>query len=158
MSPERLNPNEFGFENSRPTKESDCYALGMVILEVLSGQVPFSEGWNDWAVMRRILEGKHPERPQGAEEPWFTDELWGMLERCWSPQPKDRPTVKVTLDHLERVWKVWRPLPLSVDCGMATSTDDELSLTVSYLGMFPITSQSRMRTFWGLGCHFLGCW
>jgi serine/threonine protein kinase len=41
MSPELLDPDRFGRENGRPTKDSDCYALGMVILEVLSGKPPF---------------------------------------------------------------------------------------------------------------------
>ena len=34
MSPELLYPKEFGFKECRPTKPSDCYALGMVIYEV----------------------------------------------------------------------------------------------------------------------------
>ena len=33
MSPELLDPTHFGSEG-RPTCESDCYALGMVIYEV----------------------------------------------------------------------------------------------------------------------------
>lgn len=34
MSPELLLPEQFGFEDTRLTKKSDCYALGMVIYEV----------------------------------------------------------------------------------------------------------------------------
>ena len=37
MSPELLDPERFGMpqlEDSRPTKQSDCWALGMVIYEV----------------------------------------------------------------------------------------------------------------------------
>ena len=37
MSPELLDPDRFGMpesENNRPTRQSDCYALGMVIYEV----------------------------------------------------------------------------------------------------------------------------
>jgi len=100
MSPERLDPSRFNFENSWPTKESDCYALGMVILEVLSGQAPFQGDW-DLMVMLKVLEGKHPERPQGAKGVWFTDKLWGALEQCWSLQPRDRLTVEAILGHLE---------------------------------------------------------
>ena len=34
MSPELLDPDRFGNGDRRPTKRSDCYALGMVIYEV----------------------------------------------------------------------------------------------------------------------------
>ena len=34
MSPELLDPEMFGLDNNRPTKQSDCYALGMVVYEV----------------------------------------------------------------------------------------------------------------------------
>ena len=34
MSPELLDPDRFGISDSRPTKQSDCYALGMIVYEV----------------------------------------------------------------------------------------------------------------------------
>ena len=34
MSPELLDPDRFGIKESRPTTQSDCYALGMTIYEV----------------------------------------------------------------------------------------------------------------------------
>jgi len=34
MSPELFYPNEFGLSKFKLTKESDCYAFGMVIYEV----------------------------------------------------------------------------------------------------------------------------
>ena len=143
MSPERLNPDQFGFENSRPTKESDCYALGMVIFEVLSGQIPFKRDGHELAVMREILEGEHPERPQGAEGARFTDDLWGMLKWCWSHQPKARPTVEAVLRHLEQISTTWQPLPPGADGNVETDTggDDWYDFTVSGPGMFSIASQ-----------------
>src|SRR5579872_6828289 len=41
MSPELFDPDKFGLKNCHPTKNSDRYAFGMVIYEVLSGQPPF---------------------------------------------------------------------------------------------------------------------
>ena len=137
MSPERLNPNQFGLKDSRPTKESDCYALGMVILEVLSGQVPFRGDCNDFVVMQKVLDGEHPGRPRGAKEAWFTGDLWGMLEECWSWQRKDRPTVEDVHEHLERVWTTWQPLPPGADSDIDTDTDDESWLTANGPGIFP---------------------
>ena len=34
MSPELLDPERFGSSDERPTKQSDCYAFGMVVYEV----------------------------------------------------------------------------------------------------------------------------
>ena len=107
MSPELLHPELLGFNGSRPTKSSDTYALGMVIFEVLSGESPFSNDKNV-IVMRKIIEGVRPERPQVV---WFTDGLWGTLEKCWSHQPKDRPTVETVLERLMQVSDTWQPLP-----------------------------------------------
>ena len=103
MSPERLDPIPFGARDGRPTKESDCFALGMVVLEVLSGQVPFTRDCSEFMAVQKILEGVHPERPQGAEGICFTDELWGMLQRCWLSRPTDRPTAEGVLKCLSRV-------------------------------------------------------
>ena len=100
MSPELLDPPSFGFQNGRQTKESDCYALGMVILEVLSGRSPFPRDHQQSVTIFKILNGERPERP---EEVWFTDDLWGTLKRCWSPRPETRPTVETVLECLDRV-------------------------------------------------------
>ena len=130
MSPERHDPAQFGIKESRPTKESDCYELGMVILEVLSGQVPFTRDCTTFMAMGKVVGGERPERPQGAEGMWFTDNLWGMLQVCWSHQPNDRPTVEDVLQRLEGVSTVWQPPPC-VEMNI-----DEPSLAVSSPGMF----------------------
>ena len=135
MSPELLDPDRFGFNNSRRTEKSDCYALGMVILEVLSGRTPFS-GYADLVVTRKVTEGKRPGRPQGAEAVWFTDDLWGMLGQCWSPQPNDRPDLEVVFGCLERASTVWQPLPAGSDDDDQSDSENESPLTVSYPCMF----------------------
>ena len=130
MSPELLDPDKFGFKNSRPTKESDCYALGMVVLEVLTSQPPFPR-YTGLVVMRKVIDGERPGRPQGAGAAWFTDDLWGTLEQCWSPQPKVRPTVETILDRLEQDSASWQPLPPGAEDDIQTDSDDESILTVS---------------------------
>ena len=95
MSPELLAPEQA----DRPTKSSDCYALGMVIYEVLSGRTPFHQLQNH-IVVQRVIEGLRPGRPEGEEGVWFTDELWGMVERCWTPGPDNRPSINTVLECL----------------------------------------------------------
>ena len=123
MSPELLNPDMFGLKESRPTKESDCYALGMVVLEVLSGRPPFVSD-KDFIVMRKVVDGEHPGRPKGAEGAWFTDDLWGMLELCWATRPESRPSVEEALECLERVSKAWKPLSHQMDGDVGVDEDD----------------------------------
>jgi serine/threonine protein kinase len=102
MSPELLALDQSGLKNGRPTKQSDCYALGMVIYEVLSGRVPFSQ-FGPYIVIWKVMDGERPERPKGVEGAWFTNELWQMLTRCWATQPESRPSVAAVLECLERV-------------------------------------------------------
>ena len=123
MSPELLHPEQFGFEQSWPTKESDCYALGMVILEVLSEAPPFA-GDKEFIVMRKVIEGKRPERPEGAR---FTDDLWRTLQQCWLPQPKGRPTIEAVFQCLGQVSRVPRRLPL-VPGGAETGGGELISI------------------------------
>jgi len=106
MSPELINPD---VQNYRRTKSSDCYALGMVIYEVLSGHEPFFR-YRKEAVSTKVLRGDRPERPQGAESKWFTDEVWGILEHCWKPNPSDRPSAERVLQCLEEASRFWTPL------------------------------------------------
>jgi serine/threonine protein kinase len=78
MSPELLDPDRFDLKDSQPTKESDSYSLGMVIYEVLSGKTPFAQ-WNEWIVMRKVIEGERPVKPEGAEGARFAGNLWETL-------------------------------------------------------------------------------
>ncbi|KAF9642628.1 kinase-like protein [Thelephora ganbajun] len=106
MSPELLDPENFDLKDNRPTKRSDCYALGMVIYEVLAGRVPFSR-YHCYVVVAKILKGERPRRPEGAEGAWFTDGVWNTVEHCWEPVPGDRPSIKDVLRCLESDSSSW---------------------------------------------------
>ena len=131
MSPELLDPDRFGLEDGRPTKRSDCYALGMVILEVLSGKPPFPN-YNGFIIVRKVVEGERPGRPQGREEVWFTDDLWEVLEQCWSPQPERRPTIDIVLQCVEQGSRAWQPLPPDSDDYAWSDSDDQSDFTLSH--------------------------
>jgi len=119
MSPELIDPEGFGLEKSIPTKGSDCYALGMVIYEVLSGSRPFSPSTAP-AVIRKVLDGEHPGRPQGERGSLFTDGIWEVLQLCWKHQPYDRISARAVLQGLEG-----SPSPLDEGRDTATDTDDQ---------------------------------
>jgi len=114
MSPELLDPE---IQDHRQTIYSDCYALGMVIYEVLSEKIPFYQFLN-LVISWKVLKGDRPERPQGAEGAWFTDDVWEVLGRCWMSQPRDRPSVKDVLQCLEEVSRSWTPLSAPPTVGL----------------------------------------
>jgi len=95
MSPELFDPQRFGFDKTRLTESSDCYALGMVIYEVISGHLPFHRD-HSYVVVSKVLGGERPSRGG-----CFTDSLWRMLELCWESQPTARPSVEEVLRCLE---------------------------------------------------------
>ena len=130
MSPELLDPDRFGLGDSRPTKHSDCYALGMAILEVLTGKPPFPD-CSGLVVMRKVIEGERPGRPQGEEGVWLIDDLWEMLEQCWSPHPERRPIIDAILQCLEQGSTAWQPLPLDSDGSVQSDSNDQSHSTSS---------------------------
>jgi len=132
MCPELLDPDQFGIKDSRPTKESDCYALGMVILEVLSGKAPFAP-LKDPAIIWKVIKGERPGRPRGTKGERFTDDLWRTLEQCWSSEPEDRPSVEAVLEHLEGLSVTWKSPPSRVGDDLQTDSGDKPRSTASYI-------------------------
>ena len=130
LSPELLAPSYFGLKHSRQTGESDCYALGMVIYQVLNGRMPFFQD-RPTEVMSRIMDGRRPERPEGNTGKLFTDDIWEILELCWKHQPGDRISAKDVLLRLERI-----PSPLRLNRDMETDTGDQSDDVSSCSSMF----------------------
>ncbi|KAF9647785.1 kinase-like protein [Thelephora ganbajun] len=123
MSPELLYPDLSGLKIARPTKQSDCYALGMVIYEVLTGRAPFTP-FHHYVVIRRVIEGERPGRPGGPEGAWFTDDLWQTLNQCWAAEPKCRPSIRAVLECLERVSRIPEPPSQQVNGSVGIDGDD----------------------------------
>jgi len=132
MSPELFDPESW---DHRPTKSSDCYALGMVIWEVLSGRLPFYQ-FPKWLLSLKIFNGDRPERPQGEEGAWFTDGVWEILGSCWIAQPEGRPSIEDVLQCLGKASRSWKPpCQLLSVLSTANSLTQELSDIVTVESM-----------------------
>ena len=103
MSPELFDSE---VQDCRPTKYSDCYALAMVVYEVLSLRQPFHQ-YRNLVITGRIIQGYRPERPDGVGGAWFTNDVWELLKRCWVPEPQNRPSVEDVLCCLEESSASW---------------------------------------------------
>ena len=145
MSPELIAPERFEFEISRPTKASDCYALGMVVYETISGKLPFHRYTYPTFILK-VLEGERPPRGVG-----FAGGLWKMLEQCWASQPKNRPSIEDVLHCLEMPSNLLEPPPLGMDkgdCDSATGSSeipDRTSCTMTTKGSTTMSSGSGCR-------------
>ena len=92
MAPELLLPTKFGLEKGRPSKEADIYALGMTMYQVWTGKRPFRP-MRKAAVIRAVISGERPAKPENAEEIGMTDALWNLLRECWSENGPTRPDI-----------------------------------------------------------------
>ncbi|CAE6503043.1 unnamed protein product, partial [Rhizoctonia solani] len=80
-------------DSAENSKETDVYALGMTIYEVMAGAIPY-KGKKDSSIWFLVVNKRmHPERPKsiptGREE---GERLWNLLVDCWAFDPKMRPS------------------------------------------------------------------
>ncbi|KAG8860163.1 hypothetical protein FRB96_004188 [Tulasnella sp. 330] len=95
MSPELLN-------NSPRSRESDIYALGMTITEILTGRLPFPDLVNPGSVIYAIMTGQRPPtEPVSRNGKSFRD-IWILATSCWHSDPAQRPSSRSIGDTIKR--------------------------------------------------------
>ncbi|KAG2743556.1 kinase-like protein [Suillus brevipes Sb2] len=88
-APELLSGEE---STSVATTQSDMYSFGNIMLQVLTGNVPWYHLTRDFQISYQvIIEGKMQPRPKDA---YVTDRYWNFMTRCWSMTITDRPPAK----------------------------------------------------------------
>ncbi|KDQ05848.1 hypothetical protein BOTBODRAFT_39942 [Botryobasidium botryosum FD-172 SS1] len=91
-------------EEARRTKETDSFACGRVMLEIFTGLVPFYYiAANTMSIPNMVRHGQFPERPLDEDviAKGLDDMTWNLMERCWSMDPKERPSAAEILTHLK---------------------------------------------------------
>ncbi|KAF9231038.1 hypothetical protein BU15DRAFT_56627 [Melanogaster broomeanus] len=63
-----------------PKTQSDIYSFGRIMLQVLTGKIPYHYYLIDPLVILAISQGEDPRRPDLAV---ITDRRWAFIERCW---------------------------------------------------------------------------
>ncbi|KAG9022543.1 hypothetical protein FRB95_014629, partial [Tulasnella sp. JGI-2019a] len=75
---------------SRTTK-TDIYALGMTIVEILTGRVPFPELRTSFKVCVAISQGHRPPFEPVSRHGKDFRPLWNLAASCWQQEPNKRP-------------------------------------------------------------------
>eukprot|EP01047_Picozoa_sp_COSAG01_P084197 COSAG01_NODE_17968_length_1110_cov_1.518299_2_plen_156_part_01 len=84
------------FDETNITPAVDIWALGAVLVQALSGSVPWL-GMKYPAVMKAVLlDRKTPDIPAGLPKPFGV-----MLQRCFSHTPTERPTASEMVEILQ---------------------------------------------------------
>ncbi|CEL58796.1 Serine/threonine-protein kinase HT1 OS=Arabidopsis thaliana GN=HT1 PE=1 SV=1 [Rhizoctonia solani AG-1 IB] len=83
------------------SQEADTYALGMTILEITTGRVPFDDIRSDHEVILKAMARSIPSRPSELDS---LDQLWALLIQCWSSDSKARPKADQVLNVLENIY------------------------------------------------------
>src|SRR5207249_11149436 len=98
---------------------TDLYAMGIMLYEMLTGQVPF-QGKSAIAVIQQQLRGTHI--PPRSIIPTLVPAWDEVLRRVLAEAPADRyPTAQALWEAVEAAWreqeslKIGRPAPPSVD-------------------------------------------
>ncbi|KAG1841654.1 kinase-like domain-containing protein [Suillus subalutaceus] len=88
-APELLSGEE---SDSAATTQSDMYSFGSIILQVLTGNVPWCHLTREFQISYQVvIEGKMHSRP---DDVCVTDPHWDFMTRCWSMSLTDRPPAK----------------------------------------------------------------
>ncbi|KAF8596176.1 WD40 repeat-like protein [Ceratobasidium sp. AG-I] len=105
MAPELLlSSDDDGNPTANRTMQTDIYALGMTILEIISGNVPYVEYKNESGIYRALDKKKPPNRPKELLLPEERGEqMWSLLLQCWDHDPTARPEASVVLRLLQTI-------------------------------------------------------
>ena len=73
---------------------------------MFSGTYPFHDIKNDFQVINAIRRGKRPSRPSHdlCQTRGLSDEIWGLIETCWTGESSGRPTANRVMQQLHTLY------------------------------------------------------
>ena len=79
----------------------------MELGQVLRGAIPFYDLRSPYSVMKEVMKGGRPAKPENAMSHGFTGGLWEIVERCWLADADARPTLNNVLSCLSEAALSW---------------------------------------------------
>jgi len=93
LAPEVLNQGEY-------TEQSDVYAYGIILWELVTRQHPFGEERFkfNYQIEEAILSGERPPVPRAAEPSYKQ-----LMKRCWGAEPVERPAFRECATTIQQI-------------------------------------------------------
>ncbi|KAG1880074.1 kinase-like domain-containing protein [Suillus subluteus] len=83
---------------SMVTTHSDIYSFGSIMLQVLTGNLPWSHLTHDFQMYQVIIEQKKHPRPT---DDHITDQHWNFMTSCWTKTAINRPSAEEALQFID---------------------------------------------------------
>ncbi|KAG2144223.1 kinase-like domain-containing protein, partial [Suillus clintonianus] len=97
-APELVLPED-AHEPPVPLENADIWSFGCIMLQVLSGRLPWSEIRGEAFIIVRMSHGRGPQRPDG-HDPAIIDLDWEFIQTCLHFTPELRPSAEEVLDFV----------------------------------------------------------
>lgn len=102
MAPELLLGSDDDVSLPRRSKQADVYALGMTMLEIITGTVPYPECNNEPRVITKLIGKIFPVRSaMHFRNSRRDNHMWELLVSCWNYEPAARPTAAEVLESVK---------------------------------------------------------
>ncbi|KAG9300659.1 hypothetical protein G9A89_023457 [Geosiphon pyriformis] len=83
------------------TTAGDIYSFAMILWELATGKPPFHDYSHDQILIMAILNGQRPK----ITSPIIPPSIAKLIEKCWDPNPENRPTTREVYKRLEKLDK-----------------------------------------------------
>jgi serine/threonine protein kinase len=90
-----LSPESF---DDHPTKKVDVFVFGLILFELLCGESVFPKDADIARIYALHAREERPNIPEGV-----SPTISGLIQRCWSPEGRNRPTFEEIYSELEGI-------------------------------------------------------